>query len=435
VGQVLGLETDLLERYQVSRAVFREAVRLLENREVARTRRGPGGGLVITEPTVEAVIDAVVFYLHRVDARLDEVFEARMVLEEIACDLASRRLEEADLILMRSFVDKDSAGRVRDHRALHNLLARGTQNPAIELFVDVLNRVVSLYSAGWNVEDAKGESATAHARIAEAVIAGDSATARRRMRKHLQAESDYIRRRRTTHQALPISMLTEHGPRGKMAEGVARRLVGDVLTRNLQPGQLIGTETELIGREAVSRAVFREAVRILEHHQIANMRRGPGGGLFVAEPSVGAVSDVTAILLARRGMRLEQLSDLRTDLETAIVDLAVKRLDAAGRTRILDALEREASGTERERARVVYDLHAAIAAAASNRVLELVALVLIRLSRLYQIERLAPRDVHRIQAEIHRTHAAIAEAVIGGDQALARHRMNRHLIALGTIVR
>src|SRR5258707_14325159 len=57
VGELLGSETELLERYQVSRAVFREAVRLLVHQQVARTRRGPGGGMVITEPTVDAVID------------------------------------------------------------------------------------------------------------------------------------------------------------------------------------------------------------------------------------------------------------------------------------------------------------------------------------------------------------------------------------------
>ena len=435
VGHVLGAETDLLERYQVSRAVFREAVRLVEHREVARTRRGPGGGLVITEPTNEAVIDAVVLYLYRVEARLDEVFEARIVLEEIACDLASRRLEEDDLISMREFLDESSPVHARDHRALHTLLARSTHNPAIDLFVDVLNRAVHLYSVGWNVEDAKGQSAHAHARIAAAVVAGDSATARRRMRTHLEAESEYIRRRRTTRQALPTSGLADHQGGGKRAEGVARRIVRDLLTRDLRPGQLIGTETELIEQEGVSRAVFREAVRILEHHHVAIMRRGPGGGLFVADPSVGAVTDATAILLARRGMRLEQLSELRTDLETAIVDLAVRRLDAPGKARIAEALEREKSAPNRDGRHVVHDLHAAIAGAAGNRVLELVALVLIRLSRLYQVERLAPRDVTRIREEIHRAHSVIVEAVISGDRDLARHRMHRHMTAVGAIVR
>src|SRR3984893_4337059 len=84
VGQIPGEKPDRLARYQVSRAVFREAVRLAEHQQVARTRRGPGGGLVVTEPTVDAVIDAVVLYLYRAEARLDEVFEARLVLGGIA---------------------------------------------------------------------------------------------------------------------------------------------------------------------------------------------------------------------------------------------------------------------------------------------------------------------------------------------------------------
>ena len=106
VGEVLGSEADLLERYHVSRAVFREAVRLLEHQQVARTRRGPGGGLVITEPTVGAVSDAVVLYLHRVDATLDEIFEARIILEELACQLAAERTDEADLAALRRFVEE-----------------------------------------------------------------------------------------------------------------------------------------------------------------------------------------------------------------------------------------------------------------------------------------------------------------------------------------
>src|ERR1700719_237680 len=80
VGTILGSESDLLARYQVSRAVFREAVRLVEHQQVARTRRGPGGGLVVTEPTVDAVIDAVVLYLHPGDARLDAGFAPRLAL-------------------------------------------------------------------------------------------------------------------------------------------------------------------------------------------------------------------------------------------------------------------------------------------------------------------------------------------------------------------
>ena len=438
VGGLLGSEAELLERYRVSRAVFREAVRLVEHKQVARTRRGPGGGLVITEPTVDAVIDAVVLYLYRVEARVDELFEARIAVEEIASELAPARLDEPDLARLRAFVNAGNAPASPDPRALHALLASISRNPALELFVDVLNRVVMLYSAGWQSFEptAAADIAYAHARIAEAVIAGEPGLARHRMRKHLEAEADYLRRRRSTQQLLPDSvvMLSESG-NGKRAEAVARRITQTVVGDGMQPGQLVGTERELIEREGVSRAVLREAVRLLEHHQIARMRRGPGGGLFVFEPSASAVTEIVAIYLARRGMRLADLAELRTDVEVAIVGLAASRIDPDGMRRLREALEREATSSDDDQADVVHDVHVAVAGAAHSRVLELIALVLIRLSRLYEIERLALKARKQVRAEVLHAHEGIAAAVETGDRELARHRMRRHLDALAALMR
>src|ERR1700744_2567297 len=123
VGQILGSEAELLARYQVSRAVFREAVRLVEHQQVARTRRGPGGGLVVTEPTVDAVVDAVVLDLYRAEARLDELFEARFVLEDIATGLGPARVEEEDLPTRRVFAEEAQPVPPTDPRALHVLVA------------------------------------------------------------------------------------------------------------------------------------------------------------------------------------------------------------------------------------------------------------------------------------------------------------------------
>jgi DNA-binding FadR family transcriptional regulator len=436
VGQIHGSETELLARYQVSRAVFREAVRLVEHQQVARMRRGPGGGLVITEPTVDAVIDAVVLYLYRVEAPLEELFEARILLEDIASDLAPGRLDEQDLDRLRSFVDDAEAQGRPDPRALHSLVASISRNPAVELFVEVLNHVAMLYSSGWQTfgPAVHSETVRAHARIAEAVMSGDSGTARHRMRRHLEAEADYLRNRRSTRQLIPdgVVALGQSG-NGKRAEAVARRLTQAIVTSGLRPGQLVGTEPELIEREGVSRAVLREAVRLLEHHQIARMRRGPGGGLFVFEPSAAGVTDIAAIYLARRGMRLADLAEVRTAVEAEIAGLAATKIDADGVARMTEALEREAQAPAE--ADVVHGLHAAVAAAAGNRVLELVALVFIRLSRIYQIERMAPKARKEISAEVLRTHQGIAAAIESGDRELARYRMRRHLDALGSLMR
>jgi DNA-binding FadR family transcriptional regulator len=437
VGEVLGSEADLLQRYQVSRAVFREAVRLVEHQQVARTRRGPGGGLVITEPTMGAVTEAVVLYLHRVDATLDEIFEARIILEEIACQLACQRADEDDLALLKRFADHEPIEPDSDPRELHVLIAEISRNAGVALFVNVFNRVAQLYSPDYHKfgSEVSKETTHAHAKIAEAIIAGDAERACDRMRKHLEAEAEFFRRRKSTRQLLPDSVVLAESAQGKGAEAVARSITQTVVAEGLQPGDLVGTEPELIEREGVSRALLREAVRLLEHHHIARMRRGPGGGLFVMAPSADAVTEVAAIYLARRGMQLVDLAELRTRVEVAITDLAAARIDDDGMAALREALSHEANATDSELVEAVHDLHAAVAQAAQNRVLLLVALVLIRLSRLHQIERLAPKARHQIKAEVLRTHEGIAAAVESGDGALARRRMQRHLEALGALMR
>ena len=326
-------------------------------------------------------------YFHRVDARLDEVFEARVALEQLVAGLATDRIDESDLLRLRALVDAEASGDSKDHRALHSLLASMTRNPALELFVDMLNRVTLLYfSTGNTLATATlNESAHAHERIADAVIAGDDGLAQRRMRTHLEAEGAFLRRRRSASQVLDASVAMA-GPAGnKGAERVARSIFRDTVERDLPPGTLLGSETELTEAHGVSRAVFREAVRILEHHQIATMRRGPGGGLFVSPPSAVAVTEVVAIYLARSGVSVENLTEVRLGVELALIDLVIDRMSDEH----ADKLPRSARADEAESAPVntAHDLHATIASLAGNHALELVELVLIRLTRLHQVER------------------------------------------------
>ena len=435
VGEVLGSEPELLERYGVSRAVFREAVRLVEHQHVARMRRGPGGGLVVTEPSIEAIIDATLLYLHRVDARLDEVFEARVILEELVIDVAVERLTADDVEHLRQIVDQEQAGDVRNPRTLHGALAAATRNPAFELFVDLLNQMTLLYMSdpAELTPKVRADAHRAHARIVDAVAARDAAAGRRRMRRHLDAEADFLRRRRSTRQALrPIG---EVDTGGKRAEEVAREIFQRVVSGHLQPGDLVGSEPELMEQYGVSRAIIREAVRLLEHNHLAAMRRGPGGGLFVSAPSPEAVTDIVAIHLERHGITAAQVFEVRSGVETAMVDVVIDHMDAEAEARLRVALADELEASDDEFTAAAHDLHAVIAAVTQNRVLELLALVLIRLSRLHEVGTLASRARGRVGAEVSRAHTAITDAIVDGDRALARRRMDRHMEVLAAFFR
>ena len=204
-------------------------------------RRGPGGGLVVTEPTVDAIIDAAVLYLHRANTPLDEVFEARIVVEEVAAELAAARLTKHDAAGLRKLRAEEVNGTVRDHRALHARLAAITRNPALELFIDILNRVAFLYFRGGpSVSDATlTQSQQAHARVTDAVLSGDADRARRRMRRHLEAESAFLQNRRLSRQLLPRSVALGGGVSNKRAEDVARAILQDVVADDLPPGYLL----------------------------------------------------------------------------------------------------------------------------------------------------------------------------------------------------
>lgn len=436
VGTVVGSEAELLARYDVSRAVFREAVRLVEHQHVARMRRGPGGGLVVIEPDVAAVIDAAMIYLLRVGARLDEVFEARLILEDIVCGMAPERASEEHRAEVRALAAAEAAGEAHDARAMHLLLGRATGNPAFDLFVELLNRMTDFYvHKPREIEQRTfAVSNHAHYKIAEAVLAGDGTVARRRMARHLNAEAEYIRARRSTRQSINMEVALRGVDGHKRGEAVARDIVSRVVGDRLPPGTLLGSEAELMAQHDVSRAVLREAVRLLEHHRLARMRRGPGGGLFVVPEDVTAISDVVAVHLTRKDVDHGHLAEARVGIELALVDLVLKADRHVVADRLEAAMKAEEGASANEMAEAVHDLHAVIASLGGNRVLELLARILLRLTRLQ--DRRRPAQARRaIRDEVHLAHSGIASALVEGDGDTARRRLRAHLETLSQELR
>jgi len=445
---VLGSETELLERYGVSRAVFREAVRLVEHQQVARMRRGPGGGLVIAAPSTESVVDAVAIYLLSANARVEHVAQVRLALEDTVAELAPRRLTEADIAVLRDLAARERDDASTDLRELHTMLASMTRNPALAFLVDLLTRITQMYSPSRKAIKAEVREAShrAHLAIIDAAIAGNEGLTVHRMHKHIAAELEFLG---PSHRLLDPKLLRTLEKSDKRGERLAREIFLEVRDAGWPAGELLGSESELMERFGVSRAVLREAVRLLEHHQIAAMRRGPGGGLFVTRPGVEATIGAVTLLIERGGITPQHLSELRTALELIAVEQAVERLDDEAVAELEQALAAEESAASAEQlAEIGHDIHDVLARLTGNPVLELLCVVLTRLTRMHQ--RAASGDTRgsgdgkrsgagrsgkRWYEEVHATHTAIVEAMVARDVGLARHRMRRHLDALMAYVR
>src|SRR5262244_355406 len=102
----------------------------------------------------------------------------------------------------------------------------------------------------------------------------------------------------TSKPAKPAKSLQARAPDGgpvkKLAEQTSEKIEMKILEMDWPVGKVIGSEADLLAEYDVSRAALREAIRLLEHHNVAYMRRGPGGGLVVAEPDPDAMAHAAA---------------------------------------------------------------------------------------------------------------------------------------------
>ncbi|MGC9537415.1 FadR/GntR family transcriptional regulator [Streptomyces sp. UG1] len=195
VGKVLGSETALIARLGISRAVFREAIRVLEHHGVATMRRGPGGGLVVTAPETHSAVRATALMLEYMKASPQHVFEARSALELKCVELATEKIDESGIVRLRETLaqeqEKQHEGDVGTH-GLHTALAEMTGNPALALFVEVLTNLSRTGNKREHTPQAAADVRVAHQKIADAVIAGDAAVARHRMQVHLAAVGKWL---------------------------------------------------------------------------------------------------------------------------------------------------------------------------------------------------------------------------------------------------
>jgi DNA-binding FadR family transcriptional regulator len=226
----------------------------------------------------------------------------------------------------------------------------------------------------------------------------------------------------------------------KLAEQTAAKIELAIIERGWPLGMVIGSEADLLAEYGVSRAVLREAVRLLEHDHVAHMRRGPGGGLVVAEPDAEAVTRAATLHLRYRQVSPGQLFEARIALELAAVKSATERIDERGIGRLREVLDHEAAGTEQADVNSHY-FHLVVAQLSGNPALELFTDVMTRLSAAAflgsggLVDATAATSVRdALTDDVASVHRGIAEAIISGDVGMAQHRTTRHLQAMAGAV-
>ncbi len=133
-------------------------------------------------------------------------------------------------------------------------------------------------------------------------------------------------------------------PREKPQQ-IADELRRLIILGELDEGDSLGHEPELIERFGVSRPSLREALRILEAEGLISVVRGVQGGVVVHRPDQRLTARTAALVLQSRNVSLADVFEARTIIEPAAV-----RLVATGRNRRTSARKLRALIAEEESA-------------------------------------------------------------------------------------
>ena len=197
-GARLPTEKQLVERFDVSRAVVREAIARLKTDGFVETRQGSGAFVTARPGLASFRIGALGSRPGAIgESDLVHIFELRAIVEAGMAELAATRRSEADLAAIRRAWDdmqqalaegRDGAGA---DDAFHAAIARAAQNPYLAQFAAFLAQHFSATRAvTWKPGAVQAGSAAAaqaeHARLLAAIAAGEGEAAARAARDHIR---------------------------------------------------------------------------------------------------------------------------------------------------------------------------------------------------------------------------------------------------------
>ena len=201
LGAALPTERELVSTTGLSRGSVREALRILEAQGLVNTRAGRYGGTTVSQPTADHLASHINLYVKGRSVTLRALVEVRLALEPMVAALAAERRTDADLANLHAIAeriewaaDNDLSGFLAENVNWHDAIAAASHNDLLQAFATSVSGL--MFEASQIKEFASAEVRQrvrhAHARILEAIEAGDSDLARRRVERDVQAYASIL---------------------------------------------------------------------------------------------------------------------------------------------------------------------------------------------------------------------------------------------------
>jgi GntR family transcriptional repressor for pyruvate dehydrogenase complex len=217
--------------------------------------------------------------------------------------------------------------------------------------------------------------------------------------------------------------------RGRLHEPVADQIRQAIFRGLIITGHKLPPEREMAEHFQTSRVALREALRALEKEGLIAIKRGAGGGAFVAnfDKTLDALADSLNTAVRLGSAKSANLTEMRSILEPEISRLATLRAtpeDIGAIEAVVIAQEQELEGGELSR-KLDMEFHRCVAEAAHNPVMNIVVNAV---NQSIRVSILRSKRTEEMRKRVVAYHRSIFEAVKSGNADLAKRVMGSHVV-------
>ena len=159
IGTRLPSEVDLSQEFNVSRSVIREALRILEISGLVNIKKGPSGGIFVSNVYHKPIKDSLSNMILSGKLTTDHLFSARLLIEPHIAREAARHATKKDLKDLQKLM-QDSEAHIddpvrlrRNNLDFHLLLARASGNPVLSILLEsIFELMVERFLDFWDLE-------------------------------------------------------------------------------------------------------------------------------------------------------------------------------------------------------------------------------------------------------------------------------------------
>lgn len=222
------------------------------------------------------------------------------------------------------------------------------------------------------------------------------------------------------------------------AQLLASEIEKQILDREIEPGDLIGTIDALKARTGMARATVGEAVRILTDRGLAEIRPGRSGGLYATAAGPMVRIRHTLLAVTDSASSVVEAVAVREALEVLVdVDAAMHRTptDIAAMKKLLGKLKTAAGRGRTEFLLANWDLHERIAEISPNQTGSALYLSMMRFVREHAVAATTDEDPASARAWLDlrlKTHEELVAAIIDGDIPRVKIAIDSHAGLLTT---